>query len=191
MSMDYVVGVPHQKRLKHYDIPGHAHELTFSCQGRRPLLSNARVCELLAAAIDDARQTHNFELWAYVFMPEHVHLLIMPPPNGTTISAILKSIKQPCSRRAVAWMREHDQPMYRSLEVTRPSGRTEHRLWLQGGGYDRNLKSAETVWNVLNYIHLNPVRRGLVRYASDWYWSSAASHADGREGPIWIDPFLP
>jgi REP element-mobilizing transposase RayT len=40
--------------------------------------SSRRTCQWLAEAIDEARTQHDFALWAYVFMPEHVHLIIYP-----------------------------------------------------------------------------------------------------------------
>ena len=57
-----------------YDVPGHAHELTFSCYHLYPFLNAQRTCLWLAQAIEQARSELKFYVWAYVFMPEHVHL---------------------------------------------------------------------------------------------------------------------
>ena len=58
----------------------------------------------------------------------------------------------------------------------------------EGPGYDRNLQQPATVMSSMNYIHLNPVRRGLVTQARLWKWSSARFYeSDGRG----IDPDLP
>jgi putative transposase len=43
--------------------------------------------------IEKARRKHNFHLWAYVILPEHVHFLIWPVSQPYSISAILKTIK--------------------------------------------------------------------------------------------------
>ncbi len=89
------------------NVPGHAHELTFSCYHNFPFLKAERACEWLTEAIEDARREHDFALWAYVFMPEHVHLLVWPRLAQYDISAILKSIKQPVALRAIKHLREH------------------------------------------------------------------------------------
>jgi hypothetical protein len=47
------------------------------------------------------RARHNFSLWAYVIMPNHVHLLLMPRAAEYRISVILKAIKQPVAFRAL------------------------------------------------------------------------------------------
>jgi putative transposase len=53
-------------------------------------------------------------------------------------------------------------------------GKTCFRFWQEGPGYDRNLKRAATIQAAIDYIHLNPVRRGLATRAIDWKWSSAS-----------------
>ena len=73
------------------------------------------------------------------------------------------------------------------LKVTRPSGRIEYRFWQQGGGYDRNIHKADTLRKAMNYIHSNPVRRGLVEDPRQWTWSSRRAWELGETGPISID----
>jgi hypothetical protein len=54
------------------------------------------------------------------------------------------------------------------LTVTRENGTRESRFWQSGGGYDRNVVKPATVSRVIDYIHFNPVRRGLAERAEDW-----------------------
>ena len=68
----------HRKRVKCYNEAGHAHELTFSCFRRLPLLSRDRSCRWFVAAMEKSRRDGRFLLWAYVIMPEHVHVLLWP-----------------------------------------------------------------------------------------------------------------
>jgi hypothetical protein len=49
--------------------------------------------------------------------------------------------------------------MTRSRECR--GGRTEHLFWQSGGGYDRNITNRGTLLKMADYIHNNPVRRGL------------------------------
>src|SRR6516162_30218 len=89
-----------------YDEPGHAHELTFSCYRRFRFLAAERTCRWLAEAIDRARALLDFAVWAYVFMPEHVHLIIYPRQPVYWIRAILKEIKGPVGRKAIHYLAE-------------------------------------------------------------------------------------
>jgi putative transposase len=65
-----------RKTRKAWDQAGHAHELTFSCFRRLRLLGSDRTREWLLRSLETARSWWRFALWAYVIMPEHVHLLI-------------------------------------------------------------------------------------------------------------------
>src|SRR5437667_3015554 len=80
------------KTCRRYDDLGHAHALTFSCFRRQPLLSKPRTCQWLAEAILLARRQHALHVWAYVFMPEHAHVLLWPT-GPYDISKVLATIK--------------------------------------------------------------------------------------------------
>jgi putative transposase len=163
---------PQRPRRRAINEPGHAHELTFSCYGRRPFLKSERSCRWLADALDAARAAHDFDLFAYVFMPEHVHVIVCPRNREYAMAAILKSIKQSVARRAVAYLREHDPASLDRIRVQR-GRRVEHRFWQAGGGYDRNITGGRMLAAMIDYVHANPVRRGLCERPADWTWSSA------------------
>lgn len=162
--------------------PGHAHELTFSCYHGYPFLRAERTCTWFAEAIEAARKEYDFALWAYVFMPEHAHLLIYPRQPVYDISAILKAIKEPVGRKAIGHLTKHAPDWLPRITVRRGK-RVERRFWQAGGGYDRNAIDPKTVLAMIEYIHNNPIRRGLVTVASDWKWSSAG-WLEGKEPNI-------
>jgi putative transposase len=68
----------HRKLVKHFHEPGDLHELTFSCLQSKPLLTNDTWRQHLARCIDAAADEFDFRLAAFVFMPEHLHLLVAP-----------------------------------------------------------------------------------------------------------------
>ena len=147
-----------RKTCRRFNIAGHFHELTFSCYGSQDLLSQGDSCHYLADAIIHAKSRRRFHLRAYVFMPEHVHLLIQPELDEYSISEILQSIKQPVARRTLAYARQNDPAMLACM--TTGQKHTLFRFWQAGGGYDRNLFSPSAIHKAIIYIHSNPVRRG-------------------------------
>jgi REP-associated tyrosine transposase len=165
--------LPHRKRVRHYHDPGCCHELTFSCYGRRPLLTNDTWRSLLSEEIDRATERHGYMLTAFVFMPEHVHLLAYPGPNASTIDQFLSGFKRPFSFRIKRLLQEVGSPLLNQLTVHQRPGIEAFRFWQEGPGYDRNFDRVETVLAAIDYIHRNPVRRGLVERAIEWPWSSA------------------
>ncbi len=166
----------HRKTIKHFDQPGHVHELTFSCYQRKPLLTNDRWREMLAESIDRAIERHRYRLLAFVFMPEHVHLLVFPERDASTISELLKAIKRPFSYRIKQLLIESDSSLLKDLTIRQRPEVTTFRFWQEGPGYDRNITDAATLQKCLDYIHTNPVARGLCARAIDWRWSSARYH---------------
>ena len=110
-------------------------------------------------------RTHlGFALFAWVIMPEHVHLLVRPSPPEITVPRILMGIKRPVATEILANQRACGAD-------------SQARFWQPGGGYDRNIFSNEELIEKINYIHQNPVRRGLVDRPEDWVWSSARAYA--------------
>ena len=81
--------VPRRKTVRHFDAPGDCHELTCSCYQRRPLLQLPGVIPLLAEAVDRATEGQGFDLLAFVFMPEHVHLLVYPTQTVAKVADLL------------------------------------------------------------------------------------------------------
>ena len=177
-----------RKQKKTYNEPGHAHFLTFSCYKRMPLLTRDRVRQWVIEAIDAARKKQGIALWAYVLMPEHMHLLVRPLNEQYRIERFLFACKRPVSGKAKRWLVAHDEDGWlERLSVTKGEKRL-FRFWQQGGGYDRNLVRTEGLQAVIDYLHANPVRRGLVAEPEEWYWSSAGDWAGAKEFPLPMDP---
>jgi putative transposase len=178
---------PHRKRCIRCNIPRHAHYLTFSCYQRRPFLSKDRSRQWFIDALQNAREKHAFDLWAWVIMPEHAHILIHPRNDIYSIASILFAIKSPVGQEAIRFITRHHPESLPLFTHRLPGGTELHRFWQAGGGYDRNVRTAKKAWEKIRYTHNNPVRRGLVKVATDWPWSSAADFAHLRPGPLQID----
>ena len=162
-----------RKRVRHYDLPGHCHELTFSCFQRQPLLAILTAFEELSIAIDRANARHGWRLAAFVFMPEHVHLLVHPAERSSRIAELLFAIKRPSSYRIKEHLSLHSPSQLAELTIRQRPGASTFRFWQEGPGYDRNITSEKALLESIDYLHRNPVRRRLCQTAVDWAWSSA------------------
>ena len=108
------------------------------------------------------RVRYRFVVSGYVVMPEHVHLLVSEPSEvvlATALQALKLSVAVKSSQRPF-WQKRY---------------------------YDFNVFTEEKWWEKLNYMHENPVRRGLVRSAPEWAWSSAHHYATGEVGSVEIE----
>ncbi len=100
---------------------------------------------------------------------------------------IRQAIKEPVGRDAFCYLRRH-APDWIPRLTRRRGKRVEHVFRQSGGGYDRNIKTPKTLLAMIDSIHKNPLRRGLVKRAVDWHWSSAAYYGGSGDSPLPLDP---
>jgi putative transposase len=150
--------------LKRFQKAEALHFITFSCFHRLPLLEAPRIKETFETILEETRARHEARIYAYVLMPEHVHLLINEPPQ-ILLAQFLKSLKQMTSRQL----------------------RDQRSQFRQTRYYDSNVRGEEARSKVIRYIHRNPVKRGLVAKPEDWAWSSFRHHATGVRGVVEIE----
>lgn len=174
---------------------GEARLLTFSCEQRLALFGRESIREAFVDALGATRDRHRFRLMAYVVMPDHVHLIILPRPvvaidagrvfasSTSTVEDILWGLKKPFSQRVLSRWRRLKAPILPRLLQSDGT----YRFWLPGGGHDRNLMSEEALWDSIRYVNLNPVRRELVERAIDWPWSSARWYDGQTDVPLDMD----
>ncbi len=174
---------PRRKRMRRWEVAGQARFVTFSCEKRLALFSNPSIADLFARALALARRQIGFDLYAWVIMPEHVHVL-MRAHEGKSAGAALSFIKRSVSNRVLARWRKLDAPVLKS--ITLDNGLA--RFWQKGGGFDRNVRDDAEFSRHVHYIHQNPVERGLVERADAWRWSSVRWWMGQREGELECDP---
>ena len=115
---------------------GCAHELTFTSYRRLPLLGSEPSRSFIIDALSTARKKYDFELWAYVLMPDHVHLLLWPRDPSYRIRTVLQGIKQPVARRTIDGLRRSRPDLLDDLRVSvgADGGAPRFQLWQPGGG---------------------------------------------------------
>jgi putative transposase len=150
--------------LKRYQHAESLHFVTFSCFHRLPFLQADHPKEIVESVLEQTRARHQARIYAYVLMPEHVHLLTNEPPS-IVLAQFLKSFKQSTSRRLKGAREQFWQDRY----------------------HDKNIRGEEAFAEVLHYIHQNPVKRGLVASPDQYRWSSYHHYATGVPGPVEIE----
>lgn len=120
-------------------------------------------------------------------MPEHVHVLLCPRRPQYEMRVILSALKRPVAAAARAFLLERNRTDWLERLTIRYPTRTVFRFWQAGGGFDHNVFRNQTVAAVIEYIHTNPVRRGLVQHPTEWEWSSARWWEGRRNVPLDMD----
>jgi putative transposase len=168
--------------LKRYYGQGQLHFVTFSCYRRLPLLKTVRARDIFVKELGKVREEMGFHLPGYVVMPEHVHLLMSEPPQGTP-STVLQKLKLRVARK----LRKRQRPASAQVRLPFAERREPLRAFWQARFYDFNVYSQGKRREKLNYMHANPVIRGLVKHPRDWRWSSWGFYQGGSAGLVTID----
>ena len=127
-------------------------------------------------SIDSSCKESSFDLVAFVFMPEHIHLLVYPTIPEPDLGRFLARLKQPFSKEVKQILIKNRSSLLDKLTVRERPGKHCFRFWQEGPGFDRNIFSPEAIQASIDYIHNNPPKRGLCRRAVDWKWSSARQY---------------
>jgi len=116
------------------------------------VLRQPEIAQIVVNSIRKGEELEQYELVAYVAMPNHVHLLIWPK---IAPDRLLKSLKGSTAR-----------------EANRLLGRTGEPFW-QKESYDHWVRNPSEFEKIRAYIENNPVKAGLVQNPGEYPWSSA------------------
>src|SRR5579863_9908208 len=150
--------------LKRFQKAEALHFITFSCFHRLPFLEAPATKETFELVLEETRVRHQARVYAYVLMPEHIHLLMNEPPL-ILLAQFLKALKQITSRKLRGDC---------------------HQFW-QDRYFDSNIYGETARSEVIRYIHRNPVKRGLAASPEQYRWSSFRHYATGIRGVVEIE----
>ena len=151
-------------RLPRYVAPGYPQHVIQRGNNRSVLFIDDADYRFYYDCLHAACERHGCRVHAYVFMTNHVHLLMTPSADGA-IGKVMQSV----GRRYVQ----------RFNTTYQRSG----TLW--EGRYKATLVDTDAyLLACYRYIELNPVRAGLVRRAGDYRWSSHRANAFGEADPL-------
>lgn len=153
--------------LKHFDHDGRARFITFCTHLRIPLLTNNRFRQIVVNSLDEMHRNTGILLLGYVIMPEHIHLVVVPPLD-VKLGERIGDMKRRSAQEILSSI--DNQSLLRALTVHR-DGRHRQALW-QRRCFDHNCRNDNVVCNKIRYCHMNPVRRGLAHCPGDYPWSS-------------------
>ena len=178
-------------RQRHFYGLNHLHYLTTSAYHRPRLFDSERLKRNFITVLGDLRTELGFRIVGYVLMPEHFHLLIWPSDLANP-SQIMQRLEERTAKFVLKNLRQNLRFPWccRMLErIQLPSTVHSHahcRVW-QRRFYDMNIWSEKKRFEKLNYMHGNPVKRGLVSSPDQWPWSSFRFYNLGDESLLKID----
>lgn len=130
---------------------------------RRPFLTNADALCALRESVEELRESMPFTIDAWAVLPDHFHCIWTLPPGDHDFSKRMGRIKAGFSRRCPHYASENPS----SSRITR----RESAVW-QRRFWEHCIRDSTDYAHHFNYVHVNPLKHGLVQRVLDWPHSS-------------------
>lgn len=149
-----------------------------------PLFRRPELAQIVLDSLTFLGTTQRLILHAYVIMENHLHLV----GRSHDFSSEMKNFKSFTARSIVDTLRQSaPSAVLRQLAVSKKRHKAdqEFQVW-QEGFHPEAILSESMLRDKIEYIHLNPVRRGYVEIPEHWRYSSAGQYVD-RPGLVSIE----
>ena len=158
------------------DAPDGFHFLTFTVRRWFYIFDRHDRWRILADALAHARENKGVEVCAYVFMLNHIHMIV----SASDAAAFVHGFKRHTARKILDNIAAHE-PDLLPLFAAEGGG---FRLWKESNAPVR-VESLELMRQKARYIENNPVKKGYVVRPEHWLWSSACPDSPVRVTRDW------
>ena len=164
---------------KHY-----AYFVTWTVVDWLPLFAESVYRQIVLDSLNFLRAHKHTQLNAFVVMSSHIHAVLWPD-DGINLSDVTRDFKRFTSRKiSEEAERQTAKHLLTRFKVARTGNRAQkvssYQVW-QEGSHAEAIFSEKFAKQKIDYIHLNPVRAGMVKTADEWPYSSARAYILGEE----------
>jgi REP element-mobilizing transposase RayT len=164
------------------------HFITSSTVWWTPIFISKGTCDVLIESFAYCRREKGLQVFAYVIMPTHFHAIV-GTRESVALTHVMRDLKRHTARKLDAVLEDLSWEL--PLRVFRKAASLEERgnqykVW-QDEFHPIALETEEVFLQKLEYLHANPVRKGLVKKPEDWWYSSCRTWLDGTPGPLELD----
>ena len=150
-----------------------------------PVFATRPYFDIVIQSLKFCRANKGLQLFSYVILDNHFHLVVAGPNLGR----IIADLKKFTARQIVDHL-EAEQKRWLLNQLSyykkRYKTRSHYQVW-QEGYHPQLIYSAEMLLQKMEYIHYNPVKRGLVALPEHWLHSSARNYVLGDAAVIELD----
>ena len=130
---------------------------------RKILIQNV---DILREAFKKSKNIYNYQLFAIVILPEHIHMLIKPKVVKE-YPEIISCVKREFTNNLDEMIKIDIKKTLSQSKIKKRESGVWHRRY-----YEHTIRNEDDLFFHLNYIHFNPVKHKLVKKVKDWRYSS-------------------
>ena len=152
-----------------------------------PIFTTAARCDILVESLEYCRSKKALRIGAWVILDNHFHAILAAPD----LPRVMADFKRHTASRIIAQLEsERCEWLLNQLRYFRAAHKSEseHQVW-QEGFHPQAIVSDEMMEQKRQYLHQNPVKRGLVANPEHWRYSSAHEWTDGGTPVLRCDPW--
>ncbi|OWK37714.1 REP-associated tyrosine transposase [Fimbriiglobus ruber] len=155
--------------------------VTFSVVDWLPIFVSEAACKIVTDSLNFCHHQKGLRINAYVIMPTHLHAILFHADfQAEPLEQVVTDFRKFTGHKLADFCAQHMPASFHTVLSERAGSDRERRLW-QPTRHPVQIET-DTFWQVkLDYLHQNPVRKGLVREAEHWRFSSASYWASGGE----------
>ena len=157
---------------KRYRMEGSIYYITSVTYNRLKIFTQPAFVILLIDSLNYYRYQYSCKIIGYVIMPDHVHLLILPR-DEKAVTDFMRDFKRFTSGRIARQAKVEGKIDWLSIfeSAGTETDRAEYKVW-QDSFWEQSIYTKHFLKQKLDYIHLNPVRAGIVESAAEYPYSS-------------------
>jgi REP element-mobilizing transposase RayT len=159
--------------------PQLAHFVTSTVVEWLPIFTTHASCDIIVRSLLYCREHKGLRIFGWIVLDNHFHAILAGPDLSRTIA----DLKKFTAREILALLEKERREWLRNqLRYFRAKHKvaSEHQVW-QEGVHPQSIPSDHILLQKLEYLHNNPVKRGLVASAEHWRYSSAHEWLKGAE----------
>lgn len=151
---------------------GAVYFVTFSIQHKIPIFTNKSYFDLIISNFEFCRSNNNLRVFYYVIMDNHIHLICHSEKD---LSELIRCMKSYMAKEIIKLLKVDSRTWILDLLKLYKKDykfESEYQMW-EEGSHPEQILSYEMLNQKAEYIHYNPVKRGIVYQPEDWYYSSS------------------
>ncbi len=140
-----------------------------------PIFTDASFCKIITSALSFYRKNNKLKMYSYVIMDNHFHAVL----SADNISILMRDLKKYTAKKIILEIERRNKSWIINqfqFWKQRHKNKSKYQIW-QEGYHPEQILNKVMMLQKMEYIHNNPVRRGLVAKAEDWWFSSARNYA--------------
>ena len=146
-----------------------------------PVFSNPHIAQIVLDTLGFLQEKNRLIIYAYVLMENHIHLIV----SSEDLSRQIGSFKSYSARKCIDYYtKQNNDYILQQLAIKKPTNRKDRKYqFCQEGLQPKQIQGEEMMRQKVEYIHMNPIRRGFVDTPEHWRYSSARNYI-GEEGVL-------